>query len=41
MKSFTALMIESEEVVRPANRKGIRVSEIIIKDEWSKAWTLS
>lgn len=33
------LQMETEEVVRLANRKGIPKTEIITQAEWSKAWT--
>lgn len=32
------LQMETEEVVRLANRKGIPKTEIITNSEWSKAW---
>ena len=32
------LQMESEEVVRLANRKGIPRTDIVVKAEWSKSW---
>lgn len=32
------LQMESEEVVRLANRKGIPKTDIVVKAEWSKSW---
>lgn len=32
------LQMESEEVIRLANRKGIPKTDIVVKAEWSKSW---
>lgn len=32
------LQMESEEVIRLANRKGIPKTDIVVNSDWSKAW---